>query len=368
MAVKDKELQMVSTDLEKIKGCLLGGAVGDALGAPVEFLSLGEIQRKFGEKGIADYYPTYDRNGAITDDTQMTLFTVEGILRKGVGDYFDSSTSFVDCTRYSYIRWLGTQGIKWINKDTEFIYNGILWHRDELHERRGPGKTCLDSLQIHLESIKKGVFTSPQINNNSKGCGGVMRVSPVGLFSYFDEPFEEGCKSAKLTHSHPSGYLAAGFLAKLIRLLFESVPLRKAVEITADELKKFTGHEECLDAVTGALSFAENFEITPENVEKLGAGWVAEETLAISLFCSLKAESFIDGVRSAVNHGGDSDSTGSVTGSILGVINGKSNIPDEFTKELELHDFMEDLAEDLYAFSISPSQKSDKYWLERYPV
>jgi ADP-ribosylglycohydrolase len=69
------------TPLARIRGCLLGGAVGDALGAPVEFLSLQEIRDKFGPAGIHDYARAYGRRGAIADDTQMTLFTAEGLLR-----------------------------------------------------------------------------------------------------------------------------------------------------------------------------------------------------------------------------------------------------------------------------------------------
>jgi len=74
-------------------GCLLGGAVGDALGAPVEFLTLADIRREFGPDGIQDYASRFDRKGAFTDDTEMTLWTAEGLIRadnrgreKGIGD------------------------------------------------------------------------------------------------------------------------------------------------------------------------------------------------------------------------------------------------------------------------------------------
>src|SRR5262249_1188667 len=67
--------------LEHFTGCLLGGAVGDALGAPVEFASINAIRHIYGSAGITDYDVAYGRRGAITDDTQMTLFTAEGLLR-----------------------------------------------------------------------------------------------------------------------------------------------------------------------------------------------------------------------------------------------------------------------------------------------
>ncbi len=68
---------MALTTTSRVRGTLLGGAVGDALGAPVEFLSLASIRRQFGEAGIRDYAPAFGRSGSITDDTQMSLFTAE---------------------------------------------------------------------------------------------------------------------------------------------------------------------------------------------------------------------------------------------------------------------------------------------------
>ena len=71
-----------STHLQDLyRGCLLGGAVGDALGAPVEFMSRAQIVRAFGPHGIEDYAPAFGKLGTITDDTQMTLFTAEGLMR-----------------------------------------------------------------------------------------------------------------------------------------------------------------------------------------------------------------------------------------------------------------------------------------------
>ena len=95
----------------RYRGCVLGGAVGDALGAPVEFMSLAEIQSRHGAEGIRDFAPAFGRVGSITDDTQMTLFTAEGLLRawvrfalRGIGPAFDSVTA------NAYLRWLRTQG------------------------------------------------------------------------------------------------------------------------------------------------------------------------------------------------------------------------------------------------------------------
>src|SRR5215469_1142760 len=92
------------------RGCLLGGAVGDALGAPVEFMSYANIVREFGPEGIRDFAPAYGRLGAITDDTQMTLFTAEGLLRAYVRGCLKGICHPPSVVHHAYLRWLITQG------------------------------------------------------------------------------------------------------------------------------------------------------------------------------------------------------------------------------------------------------------------
>ena len=84
------------------------------------------------------------------------------------------------------------------------MLDGILISFKELHARRAPGKACLSSLQSGV------VGTRQQPVNNSKGCGGVMCIAPVGLVEPKDRVFDTACKIAAITHGHPTGYLAAG--------------------------------------------------------------------------------------------------------------------------------------------------------------
>src|SRR5262245_5055353 len=90
-------------------GCLLGGGVGDALGAPVEFASINAIRNEYGSAGITDYDVAYGRRGAITDDTQMTLFTAEGLLRAIARRCRDGVCRPASAIHQAYIRWLRTQ-------------------------------------------------------------------------------------------------------------------------------------------------------------------------------------------------------------------------------------------------------------------
>jgi ADP-ribosylglycohydrolase len=125
------------------------------------------------------------------------------------------------------------------------------------------------------------------------------------------------------------------------------------------------GYEETLDAVKLALNLWKKkpAKADPETIEKMGGGWVSEEALAISLYCALSAEGdFVRGIRLAVNHTGDSDSTGSITGNILGAIRGKAAIPACWIEELELKEVIEEMAGDLFVL-FDDSER----WRWKYP-
>ena len=118
-----------------------------------------------------------------------------------------------------------------------------------------------------------------------------------------------------------------------------------------------------------AVALSENGADDPENIRMLGGGWVAEETLAIALYCSLKyADDFSKGIIAAVNHSGDSDSTGAVTGNILGAWLGAHSIDAKWTKDLELYDVLCEMAEDLcYGCHISEyGDYYDEAWERKY--
>ena len=334
---------------DRFRGCLLGGAVGDALGAPVEFLGHSEIVRRFGEDGIRDFVPAYGVRGAITDDTQMTLFTAEGLLRAHVRGAMRGITSHAGVTGHAYLRWLETQGRP---SPIEIGRDGWLWTIDALHYRRAPGNTCLSALET------KQNFGDPA-RNDSKGCGGVMRVAPVGMFGWHyrdregmvEEVFELGAELAGLTHGHPSGQWPSGVFAMLVLCLLDGMTLKAALAEARGVLQMKLRHQETLNALIMAEALAESgTEPSAVQVEKLGGGWVAEEALAISVYCALVARDFEHGVALAVNHGGDSDSTGAITGNLLGAILGLDAIPDRWGGCVELRDVMIEVADDLLGF------------------
>jgi ADP-ribosylglycohydrolase len=163
-----------------------------------------------------------------------------------------------------------------------------------------------------------------------------------------------GCQLAALTHGHPTGYLAAGAFALIIQDLFHDSPLRGAIAHAMETLKGHSGAEETVRAVGAALRAADSLRTTAESVETLGAGWIAEEALAISLFCALVADDFRSGILLAVNHSGDSDSTGSLTGQLLGVQGGTGIIPARWLEDLEGREVIEQIADDMVAHFVGP--------------
>ena len=330
-------------NIDKFRGCLIGGAAGDALGYAVEFLHEGQIFSLYGEEGITEYTL---RNGIarISDDTQMTLFTANGLLIAA-----DNNSDYESCIREMYQCWYRTQTEPYplLDKTKSFLM-GI----PELYSRRSPGMTC-------LSEIKDGANgTTENPINDSKGCGGVMRVAPIGLY-FCNTPiaYEQsdmiGAEAAALTHGHDLGFIPAAALVHIVRTVTESdIQLKNAINDSIAAMERMFPKAEHITDFTAIMQKA--IKLSESNIDdisaihQLGEGWVAEETLAIAVYCSLKYENDFDmAIRTAVNHDGDSDSTGAVCGNILGAYLGYNGIPQKYKDYLELHNLICEIADKL---------------------
>jgi ADP-ribosylglycohydrolase len=186
--------------------------------------------------------------------------------------------------------------------------------------------------------------------NDSKGCGGVMRAAPVGLAFGPGDAFKRGAEFAAMTHGHASGYLPAGFLAEMIAGILEGRSLTEAIEKSTIELKKYGGYQETLEKVKLAAELVGKEESAPNAIKKIGEGWVGEEALGISLYCSLLcSDDWVKGTLAAVNHSGDSDSTGSITGAILGTLLGVGAIPEKWVHTVEDSERIQKIAENMHS-------------------
>ena len=359
-------------DLNKIRGCLLGGAAGDALGYPVEFMTEPEIMQKFGNQGIISYVLT-DGVAKISDDTQMTLFTANGLLYASTRWFLRGiSGPYPDYAAMAYRNWYRTQ--------TEYFPlmpdpKKCCWLLNEkrLFAARGPGNTCLAAISAGA----RGTLEKPI--NQSKGCGGVMRVAPIGL--YFEpSPAVDlmGADIAALTHGHALGYLPAAMLVHIISLVSHnsSITLQEAVADARQAMERlFSGEPylpEFLSLIDRAVALAEQDIPDIKAIHQLGEGWTGEETLAIAIYCCLKYPAdFERAVIAAVNHKGDSDSTGAVVGNILGAYLGLSGIPARFISKLELQDVILELSDDLFHDCCldgyhEPETGEEKLWYQKY--
>ena len=309
---------------DRVLGCLLGGAVGDALGYAVEFKSLSRIRQIFGPEGIRQ--PVLDDAGKarVSDDTQMTLFTAEGLLTNIERTASLHQADALDGVRAATLDWHAMQqGQPASGRLSEFTV---------LKESRHPGNTC-------TAACRRGASGTPEDPiNNSKGCGGVMRVAPIGLCSSLsdEEAFELAARCAAQTHGHPSGYLSAGAMAAIVRNLLDGVEQDRCAARAVELARQWPEADETVAAVERARALAGQRTGDHANrIAELGEGWVAEEALAIGLYSALTASDFINAVRVASNHGGDSDSTASIAGQIHGAWKGLEGIPHGWIRRLD---------------------------------
>ena len=391
---KDEKSKRV---VDSIRGCLMAGAAGDALGYEVEFMSRPSILSRFGENGITKF--ALDNNGKalISDDTQMTLFTANGLLMgltcgymRGIGG---RPEKYVDG---AYLDWYYTQ----TGKKREMLIDDWhpTWLRDlpEMAQLRAPGNTCLSACE--------SLFRHDEVYNSSKGCGGIMRVAPMALLDAgyasrnqngysIEELAEAGGEIAEVTHKHPLGFLPASLLTVMLYKIVPMSPKQVLEEIdgiVADTVNildriykgKYESDKQYLKELTNkAVWLAHSSVSDAMAIRELGEGWVAEETWAIALYCAIRhINSVEDAIISSVNHNGDSDSTGSVCGNIMGAIYGYEHIKERniFCPEgklledtLELSEIMLALANDLSTGCIiseyDPIDTPEKQqWYERY--
>jgi len=352
------KMNMITKILQdKCRGSLVGGAIGDAFGYPVEFVGSFEgIRAKYGETGIVEYdksYPwleDYLRNyrALFSDDTQMTLYTAEAIIESN-----RRRLPLMPTICNAYIAWYGPQ----VGRKVKVSYDSQLAKIDELNQRRAPGNTCLTALS--------DIYAGYEPNNSSKGCGGIMRIAPIGIYGAthgwsLEKTGRQAGEAAELTHLHKMSTFASAVQAMIIQsciLAEEPITADAFKALVEDVLSRlpemYPGNEALLHGFSELIRRAVGFKDSQikdwEIIEnELGGGWVAEETLAISVFSVLRhIDDFKGCMICAVNHGGDSDSTGAVAGNIIGAILGYDALPQEFTQPLQLQDLIVGMADEL---------------------
>ena len=336
----------------RIIGSLLGGACGDALGYPVEHKSYSRIVSTFGEKGL-DHMETTDGVALITDDTQMTIYTAQGLLHayeKGC-DYAGT----VQEVHKSYLRWISSL----LHSDVASLYQNI-YLKEELEENdllkyngidkkmcRG-GSTFAALLSGEVYSVR---YPAPE----GVRCGTTMRSAPIGVYCHKTPPlaFQLGRDCAALTHGHSSAYLSAGTMCMLIALLINGEELELAIDQCLQYLLTQLDGLPLYNVLKKGVELSKHPQEHPlSDIKQIGLGWRADENLAIALYCCLRYRKNVkEALCACINHDGDSDSVAAVCGNILGAYVGKEGLPDEFVNVVQFADLLEDQAKKLFKYS-----------------
>jgi len=310
---------------------LLGGALGDAFGHVVEFDKLDTIRRRYGPTGLRA--PQYTHGHfEVSDDTQMTFFTLEGLTRAFLKGETDQD-SLIRQLRLSYLDWAETQGGK-----TQGSAASRLMKHASMHVSRCPEQTALEALLKGSDgSLEKPV-------NGSRSWGGVIRGGPIALLPALDttQAFQVAARAAALTHGHPSGHLPAGVLAAMLRQLTQGISLQAAVQHAREIALTQAGHEETVNLLDAAMEAAKHPHLgnMPAN---LGQGWTGAEALALGTYTASISLDFATVMATAANQDGNSATVATLAGQLYGAQYGLEALPHAWIRRLDVLDALCDL-------------------------
>jgi len=310
--------------LDRYRGAMLGLAVGDALGYPVEFLGAEEVRRRLGPQGVTDFVASQNHPpGTYSDDTQMAIAFAEGLLEAANGGL----DGLMETMARHLVRWSQSP-----NND------------------RAPGSTCMSGCR----RLARGAAWCEAGVPESKGCGSAIRTAPIGL-RYHGQPdrlMAVANASSLMTHGHPCALAGAVANAYAVSLALDHTEpgllLGKIVEATRPISREFAA--KVGDGVPDVLP------MEPDGAfDVLGDGWVAEEAVAGALYCFLRSpDDFPATVLAGANAPGDSDSIACIAGGISGAYNGAAAIPEAWREGVENASRLTELADGLYELAGRP--------------
>ncbi|MEU9383145.1 ADP-ribosylglycohydrolase family protein, partial [Streptomyces sp. NPDC048279] len=254
----------------RVRGALLGSALGDALGGPVDGLTLEEIRAAYGPEGLVDLGFGSGRRGTVTHHTQLTLFTVDGLIRAQVRRDTGAWHPPTDLHR-AYLRWAATQR-DW-GPDERRKEDGWLAREEWLYARRDPTR----SLLMGLGDETMGTLESPK-NPDDMGPEAVARSAPFGLLVGWEPQLvvQLAVECAAQTHGHPTACLSAGGYAVIVHALARGDSLDGAVQRALALLAARPGHQPVSDALQHALGAVRQGMPSPARVEELTGDGAAD--------------------------------------------------------------------------------------------
>lgn len=241
----------------RVRGTLLGAALGDALGSPVGELSMEEIREAYGAEGVVDLPFGYGRRGTVTHLTQLTLFSLDGLIRAQVRRDTGAWHPPTDLHR-AYLRWAATQH-DW-GPDERRKEDGWLAREEWLYARRDPARACL----IGFADDMMGTLDAPK-NQKEMGPEAAARSAPFGLLVGWEPQLvmQLAVECAAQTHGHPTAYLSAGAYALIVHGLARGESLDAAVQRSLQVLADWPGQQPVTDALQYALGAVRQGMPTP---------------------------------------------------------------------------------------------------------
>lgn len=305
---------------EKILKIIQAGAIGDAFGYQIEFDKIEVIKKKYGLNGIK--YESSKLEKDASDDTQMTLFLWDAIIKYAKENQVYDENSFTKEAHKSFMEWFSTQTHHPVYSSKFTFSKSSILSNKELFKRQAPGATCLSALSTNAARSKVKKI------NDSKGCGSVMRVAPLLLLKENynltnEQLFVASMNQAAITHGNDEGMAATAFFTVLLEEFKNQKSVDEAYQIAlriTNQLKP-TNFSSYIESV---YKKAQEQITLKENAltEQIGGGWIADEAVGVALYCTIKAQSFAHCLELSSNHSGDSDSTASMAAQLYVAKNG----------------------------------------------
>ena len=343
------------------RGCLLGMAVGDAMGYTVDSRSWQEIREDYGPHGLLGY-DLVNGYADVTSYTQLAAFTCNGLL-------FGLTRGQMLGKMAPFIKYIGLSSREWAISQRPWGRPGRtycwLLRKPELCRRH-----CMDTRM--LDTLSREVLGTPETPaNNFSSPGGLTSAIGVGLFFHWDrmdqgEIDRLGAEAVALTHGSPTAFLSGAVLTHIIsRLLADpEAPLKPLFLEAVEAMKEQFGHQysqayEIATLVRHAVTYAESPGLgTVEVMERLGCDTAAQVLAGAVYACLSMGKDFDAALIAAVNHSGRSAAVGAVVGAILGLRLGEDALPDFYIECLEPAEVLRELADDLYTGC--PMEKGNK--------
>ena len=308
--------------IEKIKAVMIGHAVGDALGVPVEFCSREEIA----EDPVTDMrgFGSYPMPaGAWSDDTSMSLCALDS-LSKGVIDHDEIMDNFV----------------RWASND-EFTPTGEMFDI---------GRTCLTAIRNFLEVDGRPALECGLTDERSNGNGSLMRIHPFALYAFvkggtLGKSLDIIREGSTMTHAHPRTIYACGIYAMVFWEILKGADKAKVLSEIENAAVLFDG---IYPEESDHFEWAFHKKLASKSADEISSSGYVVHTLEAALWCLLTTDSYKECVLKAVNLGEDTDTVAAVAGGLAGAMYGYDAIPEEWRNTLIRREYIEEMCERAY--------------------